>query len=143
MSDLASLKHKKGANLVFVISDESRNALLEICPPNFGKVSCRAVTIISDVSAGQLQKYKDSHDAEPEVYVTGYATDEKIECFTVTVADESRRRFGDGGLYHAVLSVEPPAKAADASKLLKDPDAHRVVFESPIKIDGTFELKNA
>jgi hypothetical protein len=140
MMYIATLKFQKGSYLAFVLSDESRESLLEMFPPTFSKVICHHVTIIFGVTAGQLLKYQNAHKKDPRVYVTGYVIGEGVECLTVMIGEDTRRRFGDGGIYHITMSVEPPAKPVDSNKLLKDQDSTKVVFETPLEISGQFEL---
>lgn len=137
---IASLKFQKKSNLMFTLSNEARDMLIKTFPPSFSKVCCQHIQIINDVSAGQLAKYQAAHQEDSRVLLTGMIIGSSQECFTVSVAGDVMRRFGDGGAYLLTLSVEPPLKSSDANKILKDSRSHKVVFEIPIEISGTFQL---
>lgn len=141
MSEISKLKFQKGTYLAFVLSEKSRADLLKICTPSFSKVICHHVTIVFGVSAEKLKKFQSVYaTVDPVVEVTGVRIGKNVECFTVNIDGSARRTFGDGGSYHVTLSVEPPAKPVDSNKLFSHNQVRTVVFEEPIKLDGTFQL---
>ena len=87
------------AYTAYVLSPESRAAILERFRPRFSDVICHHVTERFGVPA--IKKFM----PEPaEIVVVGYASDASLEALVVTVNGVTARR--DGMVYHITLSLE-------------------------------------
>ena len=96
---------------------------------------CHHVTIVFNLTEDLLNELTEQLE-DPKVMITSYALGDDVECFTVTVNGNAKRR--DGELYHLTHSVEPPAKPVDSNKLLRSGTG--IVQPLNIQIFGELKL---
>jgi hypothetical protein len=87
------------AYTAYVISEESRAAILNRFPPKFGDVICHHVT-----ERFGVPKSKKFLPEPAQIVVVGYACDVSLETLIVTVNGTTRRP--DDMVYHITLSLE-------------------------------------
>jgi hypothetical protein len=97
----------------YVISEASRNAILDRFPPKFGDVVCHHVTERFGLPAGERRL-----PPPAEILVVGYASDASLEALVVSVNGETKRP--DGFVYHITLSLDRALgrKPADANRMI-------------------------
>jgi hypothetical protein len=127
------LDELKGKYFAFVLSDESRAQLLRTFSPHFSKVICHHVTIEFNPEK-HPEFIQEMIDKAPEVFVTGLAIGDDIECLSARIGDQTERR--DGSFYHITLSLEPPAKPVKSNTLK---DKIRLI-KGIYPVQGSFKL---
>lgn len=101
------------AYTAYLLTPESRAAVLERFPPRFGDVICHHVTERFGIAAGE-----GCVPAPAEISIVGYASDDSLEALVVAVNDQTMRP--DGMVYHITLSL-------DRSKGRKPVDSNRLI----------------
>ena len=101
------------AYTAYLLSPESRAALLERFPPRFSDVICHHVT-----ERFGVPKSRKFMPLPAEIIVVGYASDASLEALVVTVNGTTARP--DGLIYHITLSLERSQgrKPADSNRLI-------------------------
>lgn len=110
----------------YVLTEASRNKILESFPPIHSRVICHHITVKFGVEK--------SSPIPPDsiLEVVGYEANESVQCAVVKV-NGSVYRKSDGATYHVTISVEPPAKPVDSNKLLK---GGFIKIKNPFQIEG-------
>jgi hypothetical protein len=107
----------------YILTDESRNALLERFPHKHEKLVAHHVTF----------KYPD-HDIAPPIskaMVVGYSCNDSCECLVVELDDTSTRP--DGAVYHITWSLRPGVRPVYSNTLIKKEGWTKL--EVPVPID--------
>lgn len=101
------------AYTAYVITPESRAAILERFPPRFSDVICHHVTERFGVPGSS--KFL---PLQAKIMIVGYASDASMEALVVTVNGTTARP--DGSVYHITLSLERSEgrKPADSNRLI-------------------------
>lgn len=120
------------AYTAYVLTPESRAAVLERFRPRFSDVICHHVTEQFGVHGS-----KKRIPVPAEIIVVGYASDASLEALVVTVNGESVRP--DGLVYHITLSLERSKgrKPVDSNRLIKSAGWREV---DPLAIEGVPQL---
>lgn len=115
------------AHTAYVLSPESRAAILQRFPPKFSDVICHHVT--ERFGVPESKKFM---PAPAEIIVVGYACDASLEALVVTVNGATARP--DGMVYHITLSLERSEgrKPVDSNRLIASAGWGTV---SPLTID--------
>lgn len=94
----------------WLLSEESRAAILNAYPPKFGTVDCHHVTY----------RLGDHVPETAKISVVGYSSDNKIECLVVEVDGTIHRE--DENIYHITISydAEAGARPRDSKEIAKD-----------------------
>lgn len=139
---ISDLYYESNRYLAFVLSDDSRKHILEVCPPTFKKVICHHVTIAFNPDERTFDDFKKKYeDKTPEVRATGILIGDTIEAITVTLDGATKREFATGGgYYHVTLSLDPPSKPVDSNNLFGDHDAKKITFHKAFILKGDFQL---
>jgi hypothetical protein len=97
----------------YVISEASRQAILERFPPRFGDVVCHHVTERFGLPPNARRL-----PPPAEILIVGHACDASLEALVVSVAGSTRRP--DGMTYHITLSLERALgrKPADSNRVI-------------------------
>jgi hypothetical protein len=121
------------AYTAYVLTPESRAAILERFPPRFGDVICHHVTERFGVPGSR--KFM---PVPAKIMVVGYATDASLEALVVSVNGSTARP--DGSVYHITLSLERSAgrKPVDSNRLIASAGWSRV---APLEIEAFPQLR--
>ncbi len=101
------------AYTAYLLTPESRAAVLERFPPRFADVICHHVTERFGMAAGEACVPKPA-----QISIVGYASDDSLEALVVAVNGQTMRP--DGMVYHITLSL-------DRSKGRKPVDSNRLI----------------
>lgn len=101
------------AYTAYLLTPESRAAVLERFPPRFGDVICHHVTERFGIAAGEACMPQPA-----QISIVGYACDDSLEALVVAVSGRTLRP--DGMVYHITLSL-------DRSKGRKPVDSNRLI----------------
>jgi hypothetical protein len=121
------------AHTAYVLTPESRAAILERFPPKFSDVICHHVTERFGVPGS-----KKFMPAPADIIVVGYACDATLEALVVTVNGKTARP--DGMVYHITLSLERSAgrKPVDSNRLIAAAGWSSV---APLAIDAVPQMR--
>jgi hypothetical protein len=121
------------AHTAYVLTPESRAAILERFPPKFSDVICHHVTERFGVPGS-----KKFMPVPAEIIVVGYACDATLEALVVTVNGKTARP--DGMVYHITLSLERSAgrKPVDSNRLIAAAGWSSV---APLAIDAVPQIR--
>jgi hypothetical protein len=116
------------AYTAYLLSPESRAAILERFPPRFGDVICHHVT-----ERFGVPKSRKFMPPPAEIVVVGYACDASLEALVVSVNGKTTRP--DGLVYHITLSMERSEgrKPAESNHLIASTGWSKV---PPLKIEA-------
>jgi hypothetical protein len=112
----------------YLLSEKSRNLLLEKFPPKYKKVLCHHITVVFNVPMdAPLPKEATS------IKIIGYIdSGDGLECFLTNVDGETIRP--DGKIFHITHSLDSELgyKPVDSNILVKEAD--KIVHFTPITI---------
>ena len=131
-----------GFYLAYVLSEHSRDELINFIPPSFGRVICHHVTLAFKLDETIYNSIMDVIGKHPTVYATAHLKGDHIECFEVEI-NGAKRLVINSQQYHVTHSLEAPAKPVDSSKMLGSTPviSHQItVFSPKILLQGTVEL---
>jgi hypothetical protein len=111
------LTYQPGCYLAYVLSDETRAELLQLCPPSFDRVICHHVTIAFNLNEAMFNRLIEAIRQKPSVVATGFLRGNDVECFLVEVNGEHTGEL-TGQRYHVTHSLRDPAKPVDSNKLI-------------------------
>lgn len=121
--------------LAFVLSNASREELIQAVPPSFSRVICHHVTLAFNFSERTFNLLLAEVDTQPNVVVSGHYLGDDIECFSVRINDRHQSEVNVQN-YHITHSLRSPAKPVDSNRLLY------YVEPTPLTIQvfGTIEM---
>lgn len=134
--------YTNGYYLAYVLSEYSRDELINFVPPSFGRVICHHVTIAFRLDQTMCDIITDVIGKHPTVYATAHLKGDHIECFEVEI-NGAKHLEVNGQQYHVTHSLEAPAKPVDSSKMLGATPAisnQIITFSPKILLQGTVEL---
>lgn len=137
---MTQLKYQPGFYLAYVLTDQSRNDLLKLVPPSFGRVICHHVTLAFRLDEEMLDKIMLTIGDHPNVVVTSHLKGENIECFSVEINGRHRLLINNQH-FHLTYSLNDPAKPVDSNKMVtNDPSVKFSTKDFTVKLDGSVKL---
>lgn len=122
MASFSDVSFKKASYLGFILDEDSRNRLLEACPPEFEKVVCHHITIAMGVTQGKLSKIQRYFPGEIEVTAIVNVVGEGVQAVVCAINSESQRKFHhSAGSYHVTISLADGHKPSESNHVIALP----------------------
>lgn len=126
--------------IAFVLDDESRTKILQLCGTKYPDVIAHHITIQFGVEKPTDEELHTINELFHTLKIVGYAADDKVETLVCWVDGSTIRE--DGKLYHLTLSIDRSkgAKPAHSKNVLASGLFTPIFQHEPLFISGKVEF---
>ena len=126
-----------GHYLAFVLSDQSRQRMIELCDHTGRTLKCTHVTVAYDYGEADLPVLQAFIDSAKRVQVTGILKGSGITCFDVIVDNNHQRPLSS--YFHLTHSIDKDHSSSDSNKFYTG--EYNYVYEPTLHtLTGSFQL---